>query len=127
MKPVGEHDDDQVALGIDPHRRPGEAGMPERACREILAAASISRTRLPSEPAPSRTRLGKLASNAVGEESRAARDASIDHELREHGEVTCSGEQSGVARHTAECARSAVMHLAACDGFLRGSDARAQR
>src|SRR6188768_2100953 len=61
VNPVGEHDDYEVALRIDPHRCPGEAGMPERACRQVLTTACISRASLPSEPAPSRARLRKRA------------------------------------------------------------------
>src|SRR5215211_2919729 len=101
VNPVGQHDDDKVAFRIDPHRCPGEAGMPEGARRQILTAASISWTCLPSESAPLRTRPRKRASNAVGEESRAPCDSSIEHELSEYGEVACRGEQTCMASHTA--------------------------
>ena len=37
VHPVGEEDGEKLALGIDPDRSAGEAGMPERVIREILS------------------------------------------------------------------------------------------
>ena len=48
---VREQDDEHVALGIDPERRAGEAGVPVRVLAEILAAAARAAAGVPAERA----------------------------------------------------------------------------
>src|SRR5688572_14981805 len=101
VNPVREHNDEEVALGIDPHRCSGEAGMSERAWREVYPAAPAATAGLPSEAAPSLAWSRELTDGAVGDERLACRHAVVEHQLRKDGEVAGGGKEARVAGHTA--------------------------
>ena len=109
---VRQQHHEHLALGIDPERRAGEAGVAVGVVAEVLAAAARAAAGVPAERARAGRALGEQRDRGVGDDARAVVLAAVEHHLREDGEVGGGAEQPGVAGDAAERVRVLVVHFA---------------
>ena len=110
---VGEENDEHVAVRIDPERRAGEACVAVGTLAEVLAAASVPGACVPAKcPRACRARR-EQAHCRIRDQPRAAVLSTVEHHLREDGEIGGSAKQSRVPSDSAEGERILVVDLAA--------------
>ena len=128
---VGEEDHEQPALGVDPHRGAGEAGVAEgaggeeaarrgvaRRARDRAAGAGLVGRGVPAEgpgragnAGPPREALDGLARH----DPMVLEDAAVQQHLGEAREVGGGAEEAGVRRDAAQRVGVLVVDLAAQD------------
>src|SRR5580700_8913251 len=100
MDAVGEEDDEELAVAIDPDAGAGKAGVAEALGREIVAAAASFGRDGPSESAGAAgkfLRLGELRDRGATQNAVMGVGAAVEQHLAEGGEVGGGAKKAGVA------------------------------
>ena len=129
---IREQHDEHLAVGINPDRRPGVAGVAVGALGEVAPGPAVAVGGVPAERPRSRGAAREQRDRRVAGDPHAVVLTAVEHHLGEHAEVGGGAEQARVSRDAAERVRVLVVHLAAervaaRRRVFRGRDAREQR
>src|SRR5690606_31594037 len=107
---VREEEDEQVALRVDPQRRPRVPAVTERPPREERApVARVAAVEIPPERARALRRVvacGEPLERLFAEQPAPIERAVLEHRAREPRHVARGGEHTGVAGDPAERERA---------------------